>query len=113
MAPKKPAWPPDNEFFAGNPGIDLDWIEVGEQNWITRPQIWGGEGTRGDRVLSSWWAHRSPKIARNDLGRIVYGEGHHTLVSAEPLHIEPSLLCLPENLCGLHGFVRDGVWVPA
>lgn len=32
----------------------------------------------------------------------------HTLVSSNPLHIEPSILC-PN--CGLHGYVRNGVWV--
>ncbi|MFC6080946.1 hypothetical protein [Sphaerisporangium aureirubrum] len=37
------------------------------------------------------------------------GTGLHTLVSREPLHLEPSLhwLC-----CGLHGFVRNGYWTP-
>lgn len=33
-----------------------------------------------------------------------------TLVSLEPLHLEPSLLC---RACGDHGFIRDGKWVPA
>jgi hypothetical protein len=33
-----------------------------------------------------------------------------TLVSLEPLHLEPSLLCV---ICGSHGFIRDGLWVPA
>ena len=32
-----------------------------------------------------------------------------TLVSLEPLHTEPSLLCI----CGDHGFIREGRWVPA
>lgn len=30
------------------------------------------------------------------------------LISLDPLHIEPSVLC---NGCGHHGFVRDGRWV--
>lgn len=34
----------------------------------------------------------------------------HTLVSREPLHLEPSLLW---TCCNLHGFVRGGVWIPA
>ena len=34
----------------------------------------------------------------------------HTLVSREPLHLEPSLLW---RCCGLHGFVRGGAWIPA
>lgn len=31
------------------------------------------------------------------------------LVSLEPLTLSPSLLCV----CGDHGFIRDGQWVPA
>lgn len=31
----------------------------------------------------------------------------HTLVSREPLHLEPSLLW---RCCGLHGWVRGGKW---
>lgn len=30
--------------------------------------------------------------------------------SLDPLHLEPSLLC---RLCGSHGFIRAGAWVPA
>lgn len=33
-----------------------------------------------------------------------------TLVSREPLHLEPSLLC---RACGDHGWIRGGKWVPA
>lgn len=36
-----------------------------------------------------------------------YGWDVHSL---DPLHLEPSLLC---RLCGSHGFIRAGVWVPA
>lgn len=32
-----------------------------------------------------------------------------TLVSRDPLHVEPSILCG----CGEHGFIRDGKWIPA
>lgn len=31
-----------------------------------------------------------------------------TLVSLDPLHVEPSLLC---RRCGSHGFIRGGTWV--
>lgn len=41
---------------------------------------------------------------------VAAGTSAHTLVSREPLHLEPSLLW---RCCGLHGFVRDGVWIPA
>lgn len=33
-----------------------------------------------------------------------------TLVSLEPLHFEPSILC---RECGSHGYIRDGAWVSA
>lgn len=33
-----------------------------------------------------------------------------TVVSLDPLHLEPSILC---GLCGHHGFIRNGAWVPA
>lgn len=32
------------------------------------------------------------------------------LVSVEPLTLSPSLLC---RVCGDHGFIREGKWVPA
>lgn len=32
------------------------------------------------------------------------------LVSGDPLTIEPSILC---RTCGLHGWIRQGRWVPA
>lgn len=38
------------------------------------------------------------------------------LLSLDPLHIEPSVLCGIAGKaisCGHHGFVRDGRWVPA
>lgn len=41
---------------------------------------------------------------------VAAGTGAHTLVSSEPLHLEPSLLW---QCCGLHGFVRNGQWIPA
>lgn len=34
---------------------------------------------------------------------------HWELVSTEPLHLEPSLLC---RRCNDHGFIRDGAWEP-
>lgn len=32
------------------------------------------------------------------------------VLAEEPLTLSPSLLC---RLCGSHGFIRDGKWVPA
>lgn len=41
---------------------------------------------------------------------VAAGTGAHTLVSRDPLHLEPSLLW---SCCGMHGFVRNGQWIPA
>lgn len=38
------------------------------------------------------------------------GTGRHDLVSREPLHLEPSLIW---PCCGLHGWIRSGLWTPA
>ena len=38
-----------------------------------------------------------------------HGEGWD-VESLQPLTISPSLLC---RICGNHGFIRNGVWVPA
>lgn len=41
---------------------------------------------------------------------IPVGEDGWTLVSEDPLTLAPSLRC---TVCGDHGFVRGGTWVPA
>lgn len=42
-----------------------------------------------------------------DLPRVRREGARWTLVSLDPLHVEPSILCS----CGRHGYVRDGKWV--
>jgi hypothetical protein len=41
---------------------------------------------------------------------LVSGTRGHTLVSRDPLHLEPSLLWA---CCGMHGWIRDGRWQAA
>lgn len=50
-----------------------------------------------------------PDVARKSKGFTPAGAGLHTLVSIEPLHLEPSLYW--PDCCGMHGFIRDGKWV--
>ncbi len=47
-----------------------------------------------------------------DVSRKVLSDERHRwrVTSWEPLTLEPSLLC---NVCGDHGFVREGKWVRA
>lgn len=37
--------------------------------------------------------------------------GAHDLIAAEPLHLEPSVYW--PSCCGLHGWIRAGVWTDA
>lgn len=53
-------------------------------------------------LIWHWCAERERWIAA--------GTTHHKLVSAEPLHLEPSLLI---DCCGLHGYIRHGTWTSA
>lgn len=53
-------------------------------------------GVSGELTVSGRW--------------VAAGTSHHTLVTREPLHLEPSLLW---QCCGLHGFVRGGAWTLA
>lgn len=39
-----------------------------------------------------------------------HGRPRWTVEQADPLTLSPSILC---RTCGNHGFVRNGVWVPA
>jgi hypothetical protein len=35
-----------------------------------------------------------------------------TIQSIEPLTVTPSIWCKPPGGCGLHGWIKKGVWVP-
>ena len=49
---------------------------------------------------------------RDDRDRWVWAcTSLHTLVSREPLHLEPSIGWMA--CCGRHGFIRNGLWEPA
>lgn len=95
----------------------------------TPPTDWPGLETAGltkltDDIFYGWLEHETnpmfwhwcptyaalPEEKTVTGGWIGAGTSAHTLVSREPLHLEPSLLW---RCCGLHGFVRDGVWIPA
>jgi hypothetical protein len=48
-------------------------------------------------------------VSFGDPGHDSKGRAHWSLVSLDPLHVEPSILCS----CGRHGFVRAGRWEEA
>lgn len=102
-------WPPGPEMF----GEPIEWIAIEgvESMWLSKPRAVIDDDA-GGATQHSWWAHRSPN-GRNDLGRIAFRPGGHVLEAAEPLTIIGSLYCVPAEHCGVHGWIRDGRWVPA
>jgi hypothetical protein len=55
----------------------------------------------GERCEGGAWVHFHGAVATNDVWQ---------LVREEPLTISPSILC---RACGLHGYIREGKWIPA
>lgn len=99
-AADKPMWPPSDLFES-----PVTWTEVAPRMWLSEVRddsAFGG--------LHLWWVHDKTPGHACSIGRIVFGGGHHGLVSRDPLTIEGSLLCLT---CKTHGFIREGRWVPA
>ncbi|KUN34842.1 hypothetical protein AQJ30_27630 [Streptomyces longwoodensis] len=93
------------------------------------PTDWPGLETAGltlltDGIFYGWLEHETnpffwhwcptyaglPEKKKVSGGWVGAGTSAHTLVSREPLHLEPSLLW---QCCGTHGFVRGGEWIPA
>jgi hypothetical protein len=76
-----------------------------------------GSGVRIERryldgVLDgiAWW-HTCGGSEREDyMGMQPAWPDGWTVEQAQPLTLSPSILC---RVCNLHGFIRDGKWVPA
>jgi len=75
--------------------------DLGDGHWIQLLE----DGVTG------YFAHRNPdgSICWGRIPLSGLGESWK-IVSREPLTIEPSILC---ETHGVHGFIRDGKWVPA
>ncbi len=85
-----------------------DWHDLGDHHAFYFTTLYGQEGNAGAIIR-----HQTPKGNWCEGGvrwRAYESEPHPpvwTLFSENPLHIEPSVLCL---CCGDHGFIRDGKW---
>lgn len=67
---------------------------------------------QGITVGYLWWHDCATKLRGwSWLGRSGGRHSGHRIESADPIHIEPSILC-PSG-CGDHGFVREGRWIAA
>lgn len=102
----------------GGPVSSLDLGQAVDAGFNRPPSGWGNAGAIGgdvyvwydpdevDVLLSLLFWHWCPPMNRWRAA----GVAKHTLVSTDPLHLEPSLLW---PCCGKHGFVRAGHWVDA
>ena len=81
---------------------------------------WEKDAFDGNYPICVWhwcdhhlWAGRDHFDAHRDeyVGWVPANASAHTLISTEPLHLEPSIYW--PDCCGLHGWVRDGAWVSA
>lgn len=93
------AWSPDRELnpqYEGIESVDKFGLTV-EHPSKSKP----GEVCRAGITFDTPTA-RQLGVRENGLWQVVSLE-------PETLHIEPSLLCM----CGDHGFIRNGRWVPA
>lgn len=64
----------------------------------------------GGKATNVWvWHWHTP--TRGAHRWALAGCGYHTVLSVEPLTLDPSLAC--EDGCPSHGWIRNGVWVSA
>lgn len=79
------------------------WLDIDGAFWVTRNVL--DASVPLDQVRT---AHFTPdgESCKHSGARL----GLHERVSVEPLTLRASLAC---DACAVHGFVRDGKWVPA
>ncbi|MEV6791235.1 hypothetical protein AB0M87_04360 [Streptomyces sp. NPDC051320] len=92
------------------PPTDWPGLEMTEVTRLTDDIYYGWVGGHTNPVFWHWCAPAVPELTATGSRWIAVNSEAHTLVSREPLHLEPSLLW---SCCGLHGFVRGGVWTSA
>ena len=88
------------------------WLKERTPNDLGGDHRWGWINSKdADGNLlgrNIFYVHRCKRGLQ--LGTIDVTKPVHQLVSEDPLHVEPSILC-PE--CGDHGFIRNGAWESA
>ena len=93
------------------PPSDWPGLEMAGMTRLTDDIYYGWFSTETNPMFWHWCKALEdvpPERKVHDGCWVAAGTSAHTLVSREPLHLEPSLPC---PCCGLHGFVRNGEWV--
>jgi len=97
----------------GTPPTDWPGMETASLTQLTEDIYFGWLAQDTHPTFWHWCEaqERVPEEHRvHDGCWVAAGTSAHTLVSREPLHLEPSLLW---RCCGLHGWVRNGRWESA
>ena len=92
------------------PPADWPGLEMAEIVALTDDIHYGWVDNHANPVFWHWCAPVDPELSATGTRWIAANTEAHTLESRAPLHLEPSLLW---SCCGLHGFVREGEWIPA
>jgi hypothetical protein len=86
------------------------WLRERCPNDAGQDHAWGWINSKDSEGIITgrniFWLHRCTRGLV--LGTINVTKPIHTLVSEDPLHVEPSILC---SECGDHGHLREGRWV--
>lgn len=82
------------------PGYDTDLKRILIWHWCTH-SVWK---KKAREVNYEGW---SKEHVETEVWRAA-GVSGHTLISLDPLHLEPSLYW--PDCCGMHGFLRNGSW---
>lgn len=98
-----PTRPPVESATRIGPTVCVTWTRdlTGDRtpliwHWCTR-SLWQADPSRIPALCEPQWTPA--------------GVAAQTLLSTDPLHLEPNLLW--SDCCGMHGFIRDGKWTPA
>lgn len=96
----------------GAPPTDWPGLEMADMTKLTDDIYFGWLAHEANPMFWHWCPARAAAPPERTVhgGWVAAGTSAHTLVSREPLHLEPSLLW---RCCGTHGWVRNGQWTPA
>ncbi|WP_330349561.1 hypothetical protein [Streptomyces sp. NBC_00582] len=97
----------------GTPPADWPGLEMAGMTQLTDDVYYGWLSHAANPMFWHWCKALEgvpAELTVHDGCWVAASTSDHTLVSREPLHLEPSLLW---RCCNLHGWVREGVWIPA
>lgn len=99
------------------------WVEIPGLGWLREVPPWVGHGAQADAEgIDFWWWHHCPPMVDQPgyaSPRTIdtsSGERHQIVggsLAGGDLTIHGGSGSIPCEKCGLHGWVRDGRWVPA